>query len=178
MLEGLCPGAGVQISEGVAGRSRCAVCGEIDRRGDRCRNRRGPARRRPRRCVQQGRAVARTGWPWQMAWLEARGNRDPGNPRKGQRIASRCGDASLDQLASGQSSLAGRGRHSGALFGNQYRPRGSLHPCRPRFAAAGGDAAALAQRPAVDGTRLCSAATCRDALPAAVPGFIGSRHDH
>ena len=37
LVEDICPGASVQISEGVAGRSRCAVCCEIDRRRDRRR---------------------------------------------------------------------------------------------------------------------------------------------
>ena len=177
LVEDICPGAGVQISEGVAGRSRCTVGREFDRGRDRRRRGRRRAGRHPRCCVQQGRAVARTGRAGQVAWLEALGDRDLGDARQGRRVAARCRDAEVVELASGQSSLARRRGYPGALFGHQYRPRGSLRGGRPRSAPAGGDAAATDQCPAVDGARLCPAAACRNALSAAVPGFVGSGHD-
>ena len=177
LVEDICPGAGVQISEGVAGRSRRTV----GRKFDCGRNRRRRDSRRPgrdSRCgVQQGRAVARTGRAGQVDGLEARGDRHLRNPREGRRASQRCGRAEIVELAPGQPSFGRWGGYPGALLGHQYRPRGSLRRGGARSASAGRDAAAADQRAAVDGTRLCQAAACRNPLSIAFPGLVGSGHD-
>ena len=178
LVEDICPGADVQISEGVAGRSRCAVGREPHCHRDR---RRGGGRRsgfHSRRRVQQGRAFARTRRAGPMDGFETRRDRDPGDPYQGEGTAGRCHGAKIVELAPGQPSVGRRGRYPGALFGDQYRARGPLRGGRPRSAAARSHAAAADQRAAIDGAGLYPAASCGNPLPSVVPGIVGSRDDH
>ena len=177
LVEDICPGAGVQISEGVAGRSRCAFGREADRGRDRRRRRGRRAGVHSRRCVQQGRVVARTGRPGSVDGFETRGNRNPGYPGEGRGIASGRDGAKVIELAPAQPSLARRRRYPGALFGDQYRTRRPLCGGRPRSAPAGRHAAAADQRPAIDGAGLHPASSRGNPLPTVVPGIFGSGHD-
>src|SRR5580698_10917730 len=121
LLEDICPGASVQISEGVTGGSRCTVRREVDRGSDR-RCARGRCGRLDLRCrLQQGGAVARTGCPRTLARFEVPGDRDLRNQRESRRTAPRCRGTQIVRLAPGQPSVARRPGHPGALFGDRYR---------------------------------------------------------
>ena len=177
LVEDICPGADVQISEGVAGRSRRTAGRGFDCGCDRRRRDRRRTGGHSRCCVQQGRAFARTGRAGQVDGLKALGDRDFRDARQGRRASARSRDTEIVELAPGQSSVGRRRGYPGALFGHQYRPRGSLRGGWSGFAPDGRDAAATDQCPAVDGARLCQAAACRNPLSPAIPGFVGSGHD-
>src|ERR1700712_5279826 len=108
LLEDICPGASVQISEGVTGGSRCTVRRAVDRGRDRRRGRGRCGWRDSRRRLQQGGAIARTGRPWTLARFEAPGDRDPGNPCKDRGVAPGCRCAKVVGLAPGQPCIARR----------------------------------------------------------------------
>ena len=92
-------------------------------------------------------------------------------------IAGGCRRTEIVELAPGQPSVARRRGYSGALFGDRYRAQGPFCGGGPRPAAARRHAAAAYQCAAIDGARLCPAASCRNTLPAVVPGLVGGGHD-